>query len=104
MVMTVRGQSEQSPKMLMTVRGQLYDLLACCIPAEMIIRRLAVELLKKMDDSMKPMILQQRLAVELLKKIDDSMKPMILQQAAFFEHRMQLGSKPIFHLEAFIAK
>jgi len=24
--------------------------------------------------------------------------------AAFYEHRLQLGSKPIFHLEAFVAK
>ena len=32
---------EQSPRMLMTVRGQLYDLLACCIPAEMIIQACA---------------------------------------------------------------
>ena len=46
----------------------------------------------------------QKLALELLRKLDDSVKVDILQNAAFFEHRLQLGSKPIFHLEAFAAK
>ena len=46
----------------------------------------------------------QRLTVELLKKLDDSIKAPVLQEAARFEHRLQMGSKPIFHLEAFAAK
>ncbi len=46
----------------------------------------------------------QRLTLELLKKLDDSLKGAILQQAAFFEHRLQMGSKPVFHIEAFVAK
>ena len=46
----------------------------------------------------------QRLTLELLKKMDDSLKPAVLESAAFYEHRLQLGSKPIFHLEAFVAK
>ncbi len=28
----------------------------------------------------------------------------MLEEAARFEHRLQMGSKPIFHLEAFAAK
>jgi len=74
---------EQTPKRLLDVRAQFYDLLAGCIPAEMII---------------------QRLNIELLKKLDDSIKAPVLQEAARFEHRLQMGSKPIFHLEAFAAK
>ena len=46
----------------------------------------------------------QRLTLELLKKLDDSIKAPVLQEAARFEHRLQMGSKPIFHLEAFAAK
>lgn len=75
--------TEQSPKRLYTVRGKLYELLGNCIPPELILRTLLVELLKKLDDELK---------VEVTK------------QAAFYEHRLQEGQKPIFHLEAFIAK
>eukprot|EP00878_Enallax_costatus_P040578 GHUV01046893.1.p1 GENE.GHUV01046893.1~~GHUV01046893.1.p1 ORF type:complete len:203 (+),score=67.71 GHUV01046893.1:853-1461(+) len=75
--------TEQSPKRLYTVRGKLYELLGNCVPPELILRTLLVELLKKLDDELK---------VEATK------------QAAFYEHRLQEGQKPIFHLEAFVAK
>jgi len=74
---------EQTPKMLYTVRGKLYELLINCIPAEVIFKRLTTELLRKMDDS-----LRHKVALH----------------AAYFEHRLQQGSKPIFHLEAFLAR
>ncbi len=51
-----------------------------------------------------PELIIQRLTIELLKKLDDSIKAPVLQEAARFEHRLQMGSKPIFHLEAFAAK
>lgn len=44
---------EQTPKMLYTVRGKLYELLINCIPAEVIFKRLTTELLRKMDDSLR---------------------------------------------------
>ncbi|ELR24424.1 replication factor C (activator 1) 3, putative [Acanthamoeba castellanii str. Neff] len=74
---------EQSPKRLMDVRNQLYELLSHCIPPEVIIKKLALE---------------------LLKKLDTSVKYEVIRWAAFYEHRMQMGSKAIFHLEAFVAK
>lgn len=37
-------------------------------------------------------------------RLDDDLKHELLQWAAFYEHRMQRGSKDIFHFEAFIAK
>ncbi|GIL52746.1 hypothetical protein Vafri_8539 [Volvox africanus] len=74
---------EQSPKQLFLVRGKLYELLANCVPPELIMRQLLMELLKKMDDEVK---------VETV------------QQAAVFEQRLQEGAKAIFHLEAFVAK
>jgi replication factor C subunit 3/5 len=68
-------QSEQSPKMLLQVRNKFYDLLTSCIPADVIF----VRLLKAMNPS---------------KFID---------LAAKYQHSAKLGSKHIFHLEAFTA-
>jgi hypothetical protein len=36
--------------------------------------------------------------------VDDSIKTEVIHWAAHYNHRMELGSKPIFHIEAFIAK
>ncbi|KAK9861660.1 hypothetical protein WJX84_003837 [Apatococcus fuscideae] len=74
---------EQSPKRLFVVRGKLYELLTNCIPPELILRRLMLE---------------------LVKKLDDELKHQAAQLAAFYEHRLQEGQKHIFHLEAFVAK
>ena len=35
---------------------------------------------------------------------DGELKAEVTQMAAYYEHRLQLGSKVIFHLEAFVAK
>ena len=59
---------EQSPKRLFEVRGKLYELLVNCIPAELILRRMATE---------------------LLPKLDDELKHKLVEHAAFFEHRLQ---------------
>mmetsp|Transcript_1360 Transcript_1360/g.2165 ORF Transcript_1360/g.2165 Transcript_1360/m.2165 type:complete len:355 (+) Transcript_1360:108-1172(+) len=74
---------EQTPKQLYLVRGKLYELLANCIPPELIIKGLLLE---------------------LLRKLDDEMKQDIVHWAAFYEARLQEGQKVIFHLEAFVAK
>lgn len=44
---------EQSPKRLYAVRGKLYELLANCVPPELLLRCLALELLKRLDDELK---------------------------------------------------
>ncbi|KAH7315448.1 hypothetical protein KP509_21G050200 [Ceratopteris richardii] len=75
--------NEQSPKRLFLVRGKLYELLVNCIPPELILKRLLLE---------------------LMKKLDSELKHEVCHWAAFYEHRMQLGQKAIFHLEAFVAK
>jgi len=36
--------------------------------------------------------------------MDEELKPEVIHWAAFYEHRIRLGSKVIFHLEAFVAK
>ena len=74
---------EQSPQRLMAAREKLYELLVNCIPATVILKTLTKE---------------------LLINLDDSLKPDVLEWAAFYEHRVAMGSKDIFHLEAFVAK
>eukprot|EP00897_Mesotaenium_endlicherianum_P002349 jgi/Mesen1/2141/ME000152S01230 len=75
--------SEQSPKRLYQVRGKLYELLINCIPPEIILKTLMLE---------------------LMKKLDSELKHEVAHWAAYYEHRLQLGQKAIFHLEAFVAR
>ncbi|XP_007956799.1 replication factor C subunit 3 [Orycteropus afer afer] len=50
-------------------------------------------------------IFQKRgLLMELLHNCDGQLKGEVAQMAAYYEHRLQLGSKAIYHLEAFVAK
>lgn len=74
---------EQSPAKLMATREKLYELLINCIPATVILKTLAME---------------------LIKSLDDELKYEVIEAAAFYEHRIAMGSKDIFHLEAFVAK
>jgi len=74
---------EQSPLRLLQVRSKLYELLGNCIP---------------------PDVIMKTLVKKLLARLDDALKPKVIEFAAFFEHRMKIGSKPIYHLEAFVAK
>lgn len=46
----------------------------------------------------------QRLTRDLIKNVDDQLKVEITSHAAHYEHRLRRGSKPIYHLEAFVAK
>lgn len=75
--------AEQSPQRLLDIRSKLYALLTNCIPASVIIKTLSSE---------------------LMKKCDDELKHEVVKWAAHYEHRMQRGSKEIYHLEAFVAK
>ncbi|EUB63594.1 Replication factor C subunit 3 [Echinococcus granulosus] len=70
---------EQSPRR--HIRGRLYELLAHCVPPDVVFRGLL--------DS-------------LLSSCDSTIKYELVNLAATHEHRMHLGQKPIFHLEAFI--
>jgi len=75
--------AEQSPQKLLMAREMMYELLTNCIPAPVILRTLATE---------------------LMKNTDDSLKHDIVKHAAYYEARLNGGSKEIFHLEAFVAK
>ena len=74
---------EQSPQKLMAAREKMYELLVNCIPASTILKKLVEE---------------------LITSLDNSLKLQVLEWAAFYEHRIAMGSKEIFHLEAFVAK
>jgi replication factor C subunit 3/5 len=74
---------EQSPAKLLIARDMMYELLTNCIPGD---------------------VIMQTLCRELMKVLDDSLKHEISYWAAYYEHRMKMGSKDIFHLEAFVAK
>jgi replication factor C subunit 3/5 len=65
------------------VRQKLYELLSHCIPADIIL---------------------QRLIAELFPKLDSNLKTEVAHWAAFYEHRLQMGNKEIYHLEGFVAK
>lgn len=74
---------EQSPQRLVVARERLYELLVNCIP---------------------PVTILKTLTKELMRNLDDELKKEVIEWAAFYEHRIALGSKEIFHLEAFVAK
>lgn len=74
---------EQTPQRLISAREKLYELLVNCIPASIILKTLVKQ---------------------ILPSLDDSLKIQVLEWAAFYEHRIAMGSKDIFHLEAFVAK
>lgn len=76
--------SEQSPKMALEVRGNVYELLAACLPGDFIIK----ELLQKL----------------ILGVRDEKVKQNAIMAAAHFESTMKEGSKDIFHIEAFVLR
>jgi replication factor C subunit 3/5 len=55
-----------------------------CIPGDLIMKIMLEELL---------------LAIP-----DDDLKPSIIQWVAYYENKMKKGSKPLFHIEAMIAR
>ncbi|XP_073686190.1 replication factor C subunit 3 [Garra rufa] len=75
--------SQQSPQRLLEVRARLYELLTHCIP---------------------PDVIMKGLVTELLSNCDGHLKAEVAQMAAYYEHRLQLGNKAVYHLEAFVAK
>ncbi|EIW70004.1 hypothetical protein TREMEDRAFT_30209 [Tremella mesenterica DSM 1558] len=74
---------EQTAQRLLDVRGKLYELLSHCIP---------------------PTVVLKTISERIVDKVDDTLKPQIIHWAAYYELRMRMGSKKIYHLEAFVAK
>ncbi|XVF30725.1 hypothetical protein REPUB_Repub16aG0083300 [Reevesia pubescens] len=98
---------EQSPKRLFLVRGKVYELLINCIPPEMVLKVSTAQchvVVWYLSPIKVYFLLSQRLLHELLKKLDAELKHEVCHWAAYYEHRMRLGQKAIFHIEAFVAK
>ncbi|KAI7931510.1 replication factor C subunit 3 [Pyricularia oryzae] len=74
---------EHTPARILQVRAKLYDLLTHCIP---------------------PTTILKTLTFKLVPLIDDDLKVEVIKWSAFYEHRIKMGTKVIFHLEAFVAK
>jgi replication factor C subunit 3/5 len=74
---------EHSPARILQVRAKLYDLLTHCIP---------------------PTTILKTLTFKLIPNVNDELKADVIKWSAFYEHRIRMGSKVIFHLEAFVAK
>lgn len=64
------------------IRGTTYELIARCVP---------------------PAIILKTLTLMILRKVSSNVAPQIIEIAAKFDHRLRLGSKAIFHIEAFVA-
>jgi replication factor C subunit 3/5 len=74
---------QQNVERIINIRERLYELLCHCIPADIIFKGLLKE---------------------LLSVCDGQIKPEVVQIAADMEHKMNLGDKQIFYLEAFVIK
>ncbi|KAH9945324.1 P-loop containing nucleoside triphosphate hydrolase protein [Epithele typhae] len=74
---------EQSPARVMEVRAKLYELLAHCIPASVVLKTVADR---------------------VVEQVDEALKADIMHWAAVYEVRMRVGNKKIFHLEAWVVK
>ncbi|KAF9267965.1 P-loop containing nucleoside triphosphate hydrolase protein [Marasmius fiardii PR-910] len=75
--------SEQTPARVMEVRQKFYELLSHCIP---------------------PSVILKTVADRVVEKVDEQIKPDIIHWAAIYEVRMRIGSKKIYHLEAWVIK
>lgn len=73
----------QTVQQLLALRAAFYELEAHLIPPELIFRTMVTELLKYGDSRT---------------------KMPLLELAANYEHKMRIGSKKIYHFEAFVAK
>jgi replication factor C subunit 3/5 len=74
---------DQSPERVMVIRTKFYELLSHCIP---------------------PTVIMKTVADSIVLKVDEPLKADIMHWAAIYENRMRVGSKKIFHLEAWVVK
>lgn len=72
----------QTPSTIGSLRPQVYELLVCCIPGEVVL---------------------ESIVAQMLKRVKPDIAPKIINLAAHFSHTMKLGSRDIWHIEAFLA-
>ncbi|WFD34701.1 Replication factor C (RF-C) subunit [Malassezia cuniculi] len=82
--------NEQTPSALLAVRGRLYELLVHAIPASLVFKTLVDYMVRRVDESIRAGIVEKA--------------AYYVRTTAYQELRSATGSKPIFHLEAFVAQ
>eukprot|EP00924_Labyrinthula_sp_SR-Ha-C_P006940 snap_masked-scaffold_8-processed-gene-5.34-mRNA-1 protein AED:0.00 eAED:0.00 QI:0/-1/0/1/-1/1/1/0/391 len=87
--MAKRVCQSQSPQNLLNLRNGIYELLANCIPGNVIITRLCEEIVQR---------------IQFRGFIGLKLKTEITKSASFYEKRMGQGTKDVFHIEAFLAR
>lgn len=75
--------SSRTPATLLAIRSLFYELLSHCIP---------------------PSTILKELTYRLIPVVPANLRVPLISAAATYEHRLKLGAKYIFHLEAFCAK
>jgi replication factor C subunit 3/5 len=100
---------EQTPRRLAEVRMRLYELLTHCIPPDVVLKQLALELMRKVDSQLQyDLVTWAAFYVSVLSPAPSIPTCLPLCSHSFpslsQEHRIHLGTKPIYHIEAFIAK
>ncbi|GBE60037.1 replication factor C subunit [Babesia ovata] len=73
----------QSPSTISALRPQVYELLVCCIPGELVL---------------------EKLVSMMSKRVKPELVPKLIHIAAHFSHTMQQGSRHIWHIEACIVQ
>jgi len=81
------------------IRGKFYELITHCIPPDVIIKYLAFNLITLVDGQLKTEIAYWA-SIFVRSLITFTFSKLRL----FQEHRLRLGNKAIYHLEAFVAK
>lgn len=116
---------EQSPRSLYIARGKVYELLVNCVPPDLVLRTLAREIRRGLAEAATEAAKKSsRFAasggggggaggggggsggtlIDVSPDALDPLKSKVARAAAAFEHRMAQGSKPVFHIEAFLAR
>ena len=78
--------SDQSPGGLITSRSKVYELIVNCIPSDVIVKKLIYFILDRIGAD------------------HDIVKHEIINWTSHYEHRMNLGQKEVFHIDALIAR
>ena len=77
-----------SPRGLLQCRPRVYELLVNCVPADVIVKKFSQFVLE---------LVKSEAAFEVVRHD-------LVSWTALYEHRMQLGQKELFHIEALIAR
>jgi len=76
----------------------MYELIVHCIPAEVVLKVIKTLLSAEVTCSYNAFVFK-KLSMALLERVPLDFKGAVIEMAAFYDHRLAIGSKAIFHLE-----